>query len=256
MSGPATATMAISRRGLRRLCALTGTGFAQPKPATTKASAPSGSIWGSGLRVMRPWSLPPSDRRGDRRRAHEPVRAASRRSRAPAICRMSRWMKAAGSPPKSSPISSWRSRVGSVRRLRLVGKLRTRDAVALVEPRAEVDQSARERAERAVRIAGPGDGGDRNEGNGHGARSRIRSDSRRHRSHGPASCQPWGWPSRVALTSRWPFARVGAVAASLPPHGPRAVSPGCTEEVVTACSACSRARRSSSTCSSSRRATS
>ena len=47
-SSPATATKAMSRRGFGKLYALTGTGLAQPNPATTKAIAPSGSMCGSG----------------------------------------------------------------------------------------------------------------------------------------------------------------------------------------------------------------
>ena len=60
-AGPASATVIIARRGLRRTLVSTGTGLAQPNKGNPSAnsdpgisSVPTGSIWRSGFKLKRP----------------------------------------------------------------------------------------------------------------------------------------------------------------------------------------------------------
>ena len=64
VSGPASPTISICRRGLRSRAGLTGTGLAQPSTGRLASTAmagrmidPSGSMWGTGLSVRRPARL-------------------------------------------------------------------------------------------------------------------------------------------------------------------------------------------------------
>src|SRR5262245_12441488 len=94
---------------------------------------------------------------------------------------------------------------------RFLGGLGAGNAIALIEPRAEVDQSTGERAEGPVRIAAPG----------HDDATTTAMGTSLARFHGAtlatAVCTvnrgPGGSP---ALTSLGAFARVGSVAAALP----------------------------------------
>ena len=52
-TGPARAVTAMPSLGFRKYRGSTGTGLAQPKPATSIMRAPKGSMWRMGLRESR-----------------------------------------------------------------------------------------------------------------------------------------------------------------------------------------------------------
>ena len=54
-AGPAAATRAISRFGLRNAAGFTITGFAHPNPRNANAAKPNMSMCFKGFNVSRPW---------------------------------------------------------------------------------------------------------------------------------------------------------------------------------------------------------